>query len=70
MKTTQKSQKNTKFPQKNKNPSWGLTLTPTSEFFSDFWIFFNLTKPLSCEKRLRPKAEAFSTAKNGELRGF
>ena len=33
------------------------------------------TKPeefciLSCEKRSRPKAEAFFTAKNGEPRGF
>ena len=39
-----KQTKNTKFPQKNNNPSWGLTHPPT---FSDFWNFFNLTKPLS-----------------------
>ena len=39
--------KNTKFPKKIKNPSWGLTHPPTSEFFSDFFIFFNLTKPLN-----------------------
>ena len=35
-----------KISPKNKNPSCGLTHPPTSEFFSDFWIFFNLTKPL------------------------
>ena len=32
---------------KKKNLSWGLTHSPTSEFFPDFWILFNLTKPLS-----------------------
>ena len=45
MKTTQKTQKNTKFLKK-KNPSWGLTHQPTSEFFLDFLNYFNLTKPL------------------------
>ena len=39
-------QKNTIFPKK-RHPSWGLTHPPTSEFFSDFWNFFNLTKPLT-----------------------
>ena len=24
---------------KKKNPCWGLTHSPTSEFFLDFWIF-------------------------------
>ena len=32
---------------KKKNPSWGLTHPPTSEFFSDFWNFFNLKKTLN-----------------------
>ena len=32
---------------KKKSSSWGLTHPPTYEFFSDFCIFFNLTKPLS-----------------------
>ena len=35
------------FPRKKKNPSWGFTHPPTSEFFSDFRNFFNLTKPLT-----------------------
>ena len=49
MKTTQKNTKknNNKIPTKNKNPCWDLTHPPTSEFFSDFLIFFNLTKPKS-----------------------
>ena len=51
MKTTQKTQKNTKFQQQKLNPSWGLTHPPTSEFFSDFWICFNLTKPLTSDQR-------------------
>ena len=46
MKTTQKNTQKKKSPQ-NLNPSWGLTHPPTSEFFSDFWIFFNLPKPLT-----------------------
>ena len=37
--------KNTIF-QKKRNPSWGLTHPPTSEFFLTYWIFFNLTKLL------------------------
>ena len=32
---------------KKRNSSWGLTHPPTSEFFSDFFNYFNLTKPLS-----------------------
>ena len=32
---------------KKKKSSWGLTHLPTSEFFLDFWNYFNLTKPLS-----------------------
>ena len=39
MKKHKKLKKRQNFPQKNKNPSWGLTEPPTSEFFSDFWIF-------------------------------
>ena len=38
--------KNTICPKK-RNPSWGLIHPPTSEFFSDFWNLFNLTKPLN-----------------------
>ena len=41
------SKKKKKKKKKNTNPSWGLTHPPTSEFFSIFLIFFNLTKPLS-----------------------
>ena len=36
LETTQKTHK---ISQKNNNPSWSLTHPPTSEFFSDFWIF-------------------------------
>ena len=49
MKTTHKNTKNTKYSKKIKNPSWGLIHPPTSEFFSDFWNFFNLAKPLSID---------------------
>ena len=28
-----------------KNPRWGLTHPPTSEFFSDFWIFLTWQNP-------------------------
>ena len=28
------------FQTKKTNPSWGLSHPPTSEFFSNFWIFF------------------------------
>ena len=45
MKTTQKNTKKT-FKKNIYNPSWGFTHPPTSEFFSDFWNFFYLTKPL------------------------
>ena len=44
-KTTQKHKKTQHF--QKKKSSWGLTHPPTYEFFSDFCIFFNLTKPLS-----------------------
>ena len=47
MKTTQKNTIKHNISKKNYNPSRGLTHPPTSEFFSDFWIFFNLTKPLT-----------------------
>ena len=46
-KNTTKNRKKQKNSTKKNNPSWGLTHPPTSEFFSDFWNFFNLTKPLS-----------------------
>ena len=39
--TTQKTQ----YFQKKRNPSWGLTHPPTSEFFSDFWIFLTRQNP-------------------------
>ena len=39
-----KKQKNSP---KNKNPSWGLSHPPTSEFFSDFWIFLTWQNPLA-----------------------
>ena len=44
--TTKNNTKNTKSSPKKTNPGWGLTHPPTSEFFSDLGIFFNLTKPL------------------------
>ena len=42
-----KKQKKKNISKKKYKPSWGLTHPLASEFFSDFWIFFNLTKPLS-----------------------
>ena len=48
---TQKTRKNTKLKKKS---SWDLTHPPTSEFFSDFWIFFNLTRPLTDFPNLNP----------------
>ena len=36
---------------KKKKSEWGLTHPPTSEFFSDFLIFLNLTKPLRAGAR-------------------
>ena len=38
--------------QKNKNPSWGLTHPPTSEFFSDFGIFLTWQNPLRSSESL------------------
>ena len=39
LKRLETTQKTHKISQKNNNPSWNLTHPPTSEFFSDFWIF-------------------------------
>ena len=60
MKTThKKNKKNTTFPQKNYNPSWGLCHSPTSEFFSDFFIFFNLTKPVKAGENSKPALRTY-----------
>ena len=40
-----KNHTKTQFPKKKNNSSWGLT-HPRTSFFSDFWIYFNLTKTL------------------------
>ena len=53
----------------NNNMSWGFTHPCTSEFFSDFWIFFNLTKPLkrNIEKLIFHPFEVVSRYRDPQL---
>ena len=39
------TRKNTKFQKKEKNPNWGLTHPPISEFFSAFLNFLTWQNP-------------------------